>query len=164
MTINVLMTKMYLCRHGEKTKNSAYKGASSAQHCHFNSPMKSLEDSNVLLWCSPVALVLFKIRFSRLTGLVQCQCVHYLFSLQEFITFHQIPDLYQCSLMRECQGHKETEQPLKQWLLSNLIKWCSFLELNNLFQKKYFLPLLSLFFLFFLCGMRSFIAAQGARI
>lgn len=88
MTIN---TNIYIYVGMKTNKNSACKRASSAQGCYSNSLMKT-ENSNIFLsWLSPVALVLFKVWFSRLTGLVQCQRIHYLFSFQGFITCSSNP-------------------------------------------------------------------------
>lgn len=111
----------------KKNKDSACKGASSAEHCHFNSPMKSLENWNVLLWFSPVTLVLFKIWFSSLTELVKCRCVHYLFSLHEFITCSSNPwsiSVFSAERMSRSQGKRiaseeaAAKQPDKVMLLS----------------------------------------------
>lgn len=86
MWINIstqwLLIQIYMYVGMKTNKNCVCQGASSAQGCNFNCFMKSLENSNVLSWLSLVALVLLKIWFRGLTGLVQCQHIHYLFSSQ----------------------------------------------------------------------------------
>lgn len=87
ISIHLLLIQIYMYVVMKTKKNCACKGVSSAQGFYLNCLMKSLENSNVLLsLLSLVALVLLKIWFRGLKGLVQCQRVHYLFSSQVSIT------------------------------------------------------------------------------